>query len=247
MTRPGRNGETTSTRQPSPRPPSATMLLHPAESSACDTPDARSSAARAIQRVALADGAEVQLDSRTAEGHRRRLAAHTHRVESHPPPRLLDYSADGTRASRRRKPQHRLSGVVVRSKAPSVSRYTRWQSVSSSARSDGITTGPQAAWPFTSEIALVGMNTLNVALEAVDFIERADRGRDECPIRRGERHLEAAGHGAAMDADPVRGFRQPLVRLGTSRRERGEELPAIPDGTLVQPAPGRSRSGHVET
>ena len=84
----------------------------------------RAARRRAIERVALADGAEVQFDARAAEARPSARIADSRCTASKPTCRArgLDRLGGGHRASRRRKPQHRLSGVVVMSKAPSVSR-----------------------------------------------------------------------------------------------------------------------------
>ena len=100
--------------------------------------------------------------------------------------------------------------------------------------------GPQRARPprrgSRSEIALVAMNTLSSLLETVDLVERAHRRRDECAVRRGERDLEPAGHGAAMDADPMaaRRFAPDDFARARARRETGGD----PSGMAVEPCRG---------
>ena len=160
MGRPGRRGETTSTTHPSPGLPRATMLLPPADSSACCTPDAHSTERARSSAQPLPTAPKLT----SIPGRLKATEGGSELTCTAPDPTCRHASSiassRGTRASRRRKPQHRLSGVVVTSKAPSVSRCTLWQSASSCATYAGTATGPFAASRFTPDIVLVGMNTL---------------------------------------------------------------------------------------
>ena len=101
-------------------PPMATTLLPPAETSASVTPSRAQLARHPAQRVALADGCPGSAPrprDRTAPcAHARPGAGAPHAAGARAAASIS--AAAGSRPSRRRKPQHRLSGVVVMSKAP---------------------------------------------------------------------------------------------------------------------------------
>ena len=75
--------------------------------------------------------------------------------------------------------------------------------------------------------SLVSRKTVELRFDRVDAIERGVRGRHEARVAAVERDLEAAGHGAALNADPV------AVGL---ERERGV-------GRRVRASAGAARSG----
>ena len=142
IARSGTSGETRSTRHPSPRPPSASRLLPAGRQQHVRKTRCAQAGARAIERVALANRAETQFDTRTVEADGCVLTTEVHHVEpDHGTRRGNCASGPGTRPSRRRKPQQRLSGMVVMSKAPQVSRCSRWQSSSKSIRCCDTETG----------------------------------------------------------------------------------------------------------
>jgi hypothetical protein len=91
------------------------------------------------------------------------------------------------------------------------------------ARSVTIHAGYRARWDEYAQLLL----------ETVNLVERPHRGRDEAAVRRSERDLEPAGHGAAMDAD-----QGTARRFSASLRACAKELTAIGQRSLVEAMPG---------
>ena len=142
----------------------------------------------AIERVALADAAEVQLHAGPAEATRARCrvqrdVVHARRARAPPRSRL----GDGRRPSRRRNPQQRLSGVVVTSKAPPVRGVEVAGSAASSAK--------------RSRADLDGTARRRVPVDADELARLAEDG---------ER--------ASMRVDLVEGLRAPARRAARPRR-----------------------------
>ena len=205
--------------QPRPRPPIASRLLCPADSSASTTARVAKQSGDAIERVALADRAEIQLDAGLREISRssvrdRAAPCASRRIAA----RARSRASDGTRPSRRRKPQQRLSGVLVMSKAPSVARRQLAAARQQREQIGGARRRPMrgAAVQLGNRAAVAKHGELR--FDGVDLVERRLSGRHARGIVVIERDFEAGRPSrAAGRAAIARSTPRDIVREGTAR------------------------------
>ena len=154
-------------------PPSASTLLPPAETSASLTPACASR--RAMQPSAYPLPMLPRFSSTPSRANRTVRVASSSRTRSTPVrDRAPSISAGaGSRPSRRRNPQHRLSGVDVMSNAPLVSADRARHSRSSANNSSSSRTGAAAAPRFTRTNSLVSRNTAASTRSASSRARRA--------------------------------------------------------------------------